>query len=119
MASAVNVTVLIHLIAACLNDFCGDRQVTTRKDDTVKGEFEIALADEMTWLFVGFQMSTKHTAPWEQRLAELLHRSQVTQHWIADCGSSGRKIRLVHGALQKRSGRHKKVLGVDPLCQHQ
>src|ERR1700688_4945309 len=92
---AIDRALLVHLIAAGQAHLGGDRQVPARQDYPGKRNLQVALSDEMPRFLIRFQMSSQHATSREQRLAELLHSSQVAQHWVTDCGCRRREIRLV------------------------
>src|SRR4029077_6950462 len=106
VAGAVDVALLVDLVATGLDHFGGDGQVACGQDDAVKGEFQVALANEVAGLLVGFQVSTQHAAPGKDGVAELLHGSELTKDRITNCGSGRREIRLAQGALKKSTGGH-------------
>src|SRR5229473_3773415 len=75
---AFDVALLAYLKAAGLNHLCRHGLIPTWQDYPVKRELQIAFAEEMSRLLIGFQMSTQHASSGEQRPAELLHSPQVT-----------------------------------------
>src|SRR5271157_6421073 len=116
---AVDGPLFVHLIAAGLDHLRRHGQVSVRQDHSVKSDLQVALPDEMPRLLIRFQMPAQHAASGEQRPAERLCSSQVTEYRVTDCRCRRGKIRLVQRTLQKHSGWHQLILRTYPWHQPQ
>src|SRR5215469_14635401 len=119
MALTIDVPLLVYLVPSRQDHLRRHWQVPVRQDHPVERDFQVPFAHEVARLLVCLQVAPQHAAPRKQRFAELLHRSQVTQHRIADGRRFRRKVRLVHRALQQRARRHQNVLRPYRSRRHQ
>src|SRR6266849_602971 len=116
---AFDVALLAYLEATGLNHLCWHGQIPVWQDYPVKRELEVAFTEEMSRLLIGLQVSAQHASSGEKRPAELLHGPQVTQHRVTHRCCRRREIRLLQSTLQKRSGWHQLILGMDRWHQQQ
>jgi len=66
-----NVSLFIHFVSLCGDDFAWHRDVAVRETYAVKLNLQITLSHKMARLFIGFQVPTQITAAGKHRLAEL------------------------------------------------
>ena len=97
---AVDVALFVDFEAASGDDFPRHGQIAARQNDPVEGQPDVALADEVTRVFLIFDVSGKHTASGKEIPAELLLCFEMAQHGVTDRCRGRRKIGFIQSALQ-------------------
>src|SRR5208337_3141123 len=101
---APDVAILIDLVAARRDHLGVQRHIALRHADAIELQLHVALAPEMSGVLGRFQMSDQVAAARESLLAEFGHRVEMTEDGISDGNGCRRKVRFIHGALQKSTG---------------
>jgi hypothetical protein len=104
MAFAADVAFFIDFVAAGGDDFGFQGHIALRHADAIEYQLQIAFAPEMAGIFGGFEMPYKIAAAREGLLSELGYGVQMAEDGVADGDGGRRKVRFVHGALQKGTG---------------
>jgi hypothetical protein len=86
VAAAHDVPATIHFVSPGSDDFTGNGDIRTGETDAVELQLEIALADEMSGLFVRLQVSSEVASPGENILSEFPEAVQVADHRVTDIG---------------------------------
>jgi hypothetical protein len=99
-----DVAIFIDFVAAGGDDLRVERHIAVGQSDAIEHQLHVALAPEMAGILGRFEMPDKIGSARKRLPSEFRHRVQMAEHGIADGNGGGRKVRFIHGALQKGTG---------------